>query len=117
MRTLRIVAGALPIETRRTLQPVGLVNGAQVLGSPTPMSARVTVPCFAAAASARPGMSPQVARPAPAAAYVRRSRRLIILSPLISLLPSYLTGCEDLVELTRRSGYAQLYSVGSPQAK
>src|SRR5919202_2941803 len=100
MRTLRIVAGALPIETRRTLQPVGLVNGAQVPGSPTPMSARVTVPCFAAAASARPEMSPYAARPAPAAAYVRRSRRLRTVWPLMSLLPSYPTGYEDVEALT-----------------
>src|SRR5919197_3836906 len=105
MRTLGIVAGALPIETRRTLQPVGLVNGAQVPGSPTPMSARVTVPCFAAAASARPGMSPYAARPAPAAAYVSRSRRLITLWPLMRLLPSYLTGRENMVEVARPPGY------------
>src|SRR2546428_55209 len=67
MRTLRIPDGALPMATSLTSQPVGPLNFDQSPpGSPTPTSAKVTVPFEAANARDRSADSPlATASPAP----------------------------------------------------
>src|SRR6516162_2461975 len=49
MSTLRMADGAFPIATRLTVHPVGLVNLDQSPGSPTPISARLSLPPAASA--------------------------------------------------------------------
>src|ERR1700758_4518734 len=49
MSTLRMADGAFPIATTLTPHPVGLVNLDQSPGSPTPISARLSLPPAASA--------------------------------------------------------------------
>src|SRR5215510_14528756 len=49
MSTLRMADGAFPIATRLTVHPVGLLNLDQSPGSPTPISARLSLPPAASA--------------------------------------------------------------------
>src|SRR5947208_13067638 len=85
MRTLSTPDGALPIATSLTSQPLGPLNFDQSPpGSPTPTSARVTVPLAAQAGAHRPAS----ASPAPpAAARARNSLRLTPV-PSFSMRPS-----------------------------
>ena len=49
INTLRIADGAFPVATTFTPHPVGLVNLDQSPGSPTPISARLSLPPAASA--------------------------------------------------------------------
>src|SRR5712691_3770722 len=86
MRMLSTPDGALPIATSLTSQPVGPLNFDQSPpGSPTPTSARVTVPLAAHAGAHGRARPAATASPAPPAA--TRSRNSLRLTPGLSVPP------------------------------
>src|SRR5258708_24614555 len=85
-RTLRIAEGALPIETRLTEAPLVAVYFDQSPGSPTPISAKLTM----VLAWARAGISrPPRIRPVPPSSPDARTCRRCNEQARIALLPDY----------------------------
>src|SRR4029077_12303595 len=78
--------GALPIATRLTFQPLASVNKDQSPpGSPTPISAKLTVPPAARAVAEMNGQAPAIA--AEAMPTLMRSRRVRVNNELIPKSP------------------------------
>src|SRR6476646_5870202 len=100
--------GALPIATRLTFQPLASVNKDQSPpGSPTPISAKLTVPPAARAVAEMNGQAPAIA--AEAMPTLMRSRRVRVNNELIPKSP-----CDAPMGVLR-SAAARHFLAGMPR--